>query len=180
MTQHLIMMKTQRIQERGIVPKHQVLDNEVSRAYKEDILATGMTLQLALPDNHLRNIAEKAIQTWKYHLIEVMSGTSTTFPLHLWCQAIPQAERQLLLLRQSNVNQTVSAYAYVYGPHDYNAEPFVTIGMETLIHYNAPHKNVRPAFQQRPYRWNILRTLPRLDHMDERNENHTDFRHGVP
>ena len=63
MTKQLIMMKTQRIQERGIVPKHQVLDNEVSRAYKEDILATGMTLQLALPDNHRRNIVEKAIQT---------------------------------------------------------------------------------------------------------------------
>ena len=45
------------MQERGIVPKHQVLDNEVSRSYKGEILAIGMTFQLALPDDHCRNIA---------------------------------------------------------------------------------------------------------------------------
>ena len=47
-----------RIQERDIVPKHQVLKNEISKAYKEDILATGITFHLALPDDHRRNIAE--------------------------------------------------------------------------------------------------------------------------
>ena len=89
------------MQERGIVAKHQVLDNKISRAYKEEILATGMNFQLALPDDHRRNISEKSIQTWKEHFIGVMSGTATTFPLYLWCQAIPQEERQLLLLRKS-------------------------------------------------------------------------------
>ena len=49
------------MQERGIVPKHQVLDNKISEAYKEEILATRMTFQLELPDNHFRNTAEKAI-----------------------------------------------------------------------------------------------------------------------
>ena len=122
------------MEERNIVPKHQVLDNELSKAYKQEILATGMTFQPELPDDHSQKIGEKAIQTQKDHFIGVMSGTSTTFTLHLWCQDIPQAERQLLLLRKSNVNPTISAYAYVYGLHDYNAEPFVPIGMETLVH----------------------------------------------
>ena len=63
-----------------------------------------------------------------------MSGTTTTFPLHQLCQAIPQAERQILLLRQSNVNPSISSYAYVYGPQDYNAEPFAPIEMEALVH----------------------------------------------
>ena len=112
------------MQERGIVPRHPVLDNEISKAYKEEILATGMTFHLALPDNHRRNIAGKDIHTWKYHFIGIMSGTATTFPLHLWCQAISQSERQLLLLRQSNVNPDISAYVYMYGPHEYNAELF--------------------------------------------------------
>ena len=80
-----------RIQERDIVLKHQVLENEISKAYKEDILATGITFHLALPDDHRRNIAEKSIQTWKDHFVSVMNGTITTFSLHLWCQAIPQA-----------------------------------------------------------------------------------------
>ena len=87
------------MQDRGIVPKHQVLDYEISKAYKEEILATGMNFRLALPDDYRRNIAEKSMNTWKYHFIGVMSSTDTTFPLHLWYQDIPQAERQLQLLR---------------------------------------------------------------------------------
>ena len=69
----------------------------------------------------------------------VLSRTADTFPLHLWCQAIPQMERQLLLLRQSNSNPKISAYAQVYGQHDYDATPFVPIGMETLVH-ERPHR----------------------------------------
>ena len=34
----------------------------------------------------------------------------------------------------SNVNPKLSSYAHVYGQHDYIAEPFVTIGMESLVH----------------------------------------------
>ena len=85
------------------------------------------------PDDHLQNLAEKAIQTWKDNFIGVMSDTAETFPVHLWCQAIPQAERQLFLIGKSHVNPKVSEYAQVYGPHDYNTAPFVQIGMETLM-----------------------------------------------
>ena len=117
----------------SIVPTHQVLDNEISAAYKTKINATNITYQLVPPGDHCRNIAEKAIQTWKDHFVGVLSGTAETFPLHLWCQAIPQAERQLLLLHQSNVDTKILAYAHVYGQHDYDAAPFVLIGMETLV-----------------------------------------------
>ena len=54
MEERLIILR--RMQERSIVPKHQVLDNEISKTYKEEILATGMTLHLALPGNHCLNI----------------------------------------------------------------------------------------------------------------------------
>ena len=102
-------------------------------------MRTNMTCQLVPPDNHRRNIAERAIQTWKDHFISVLSGTAATFPRHLWCQVIPQAERQLLLLRQSNVFPKISAYAHVYGAHEYNAAPFVPIGMKYLGH-DKPHR----------------------------------------
>ena len=69
-----------------------------------------------------------------------MSGTSITFPFHLWFQAIPQAELQILLLWQSNVNPAISAYAYVYGPHEYNSEPFFPIVTETLVHDMPRHR----------------------------------------
>ena len=54
--------------------------------------------------------------------------------MHLWDLVMPQAEQRLLLVRQTNANPKVSAYAYLYGPHNYNAKPFVPIGMDTLIH----------------------------------------------
>eukprot|EP00804_Cyclotella_cryptica_P021230 CCRYP_001521-RA/>CCRYP_001521-RA protein AED:0.41 eAED:0.29 QI:0/-1/0/1/-1/1/1/0/216 len=39
-----------------------------------------MTYQLVPPGDHRRNIAEKAIQTWKDHFIAVISGTDAKFP----------------------------------------------------------------------------------------------------
>jgi hypothetical protein len=45
-------------------------------------------------------MAKKAIQTFKDHLIGVLSECTATMPIHLWCQLLPQIERQLLLLQQ--------------------------------------------------------------------------------
>ena len=118
----------------GIIPKRQVPDNKTSMAYRQEIMETGMTYQLVPPDEHRRNIAGKKIQTWKDHLISVCSGVYAHFPMHLWCRLIPQAEKKLLLLRQTNINPKISAFAYLYGPHEYNAHPFVPINMEAMIH----------------------------------------------
>ena len=103
-----------------------------------------MTYQLVPPDYHQRNFAEKSIQTWKDHLIGLMSGTAESFPAHIWYQAMLQAERQLLLLRKSNVNPKISVYAYVSGPYNYNAAPFFFIGMDTLV-YDKP--KIRVVFE---------------------------------
>ena len=127
------------MQKAGIVPKHQILDNQKSVAYEEAIRASGMTFELVPPNDHCRNMAEKAIQTFKDHFVGVLSGCAPTFPLHLWCQLLPQVERQLLLLRQSRLHPNLSAYAHVHDHHDYNMHLFIPIGMEALIH-NKPHK----------------------------------------
>ena len=141
----------------GIVPKRQVLDNEASAAYKLAIRESGMDYQLVPPDDHRRNIAEKAIQTWKDHFVAALSGTADNFPLHLWCQTIPQMERQLNLLRQSNTNPKISTYAHLYGHHDYNAVPFVPIGVESMAH-DKPHR--RKTFAQHCSKGWILGTSP--------------------
>ena len=134
-----------RMRDQGIVPKHQVLDNEILSAYRKDISATHINLQLVPPDDHRHNLAEKAINNWKVHFIGFMRRTAANFSIHLWCQDITQAERQLLLLRQSNVNPNISAYAQIYGPHYYNTAPFVPIGMKTLLHYK---QNSRGTFAE--------------------------------
>ncbi len=127
------------MQKAVIVPKHQILDNQKSAVYEEAIHASGMTFKLVSPNDHHRNMAEKAIQTFKDHFVGVLSGCASTFSLYLWCQLLPQVERQLLLLPQSWLHPNLSAYAHVYGHHDYNMHPFIPIGMEALVH-NKPHK----------------------------------------
>ena len=76
----------ERMKSQGVVPTHQVLYNEISTAYILEIRKTSMTYQLVHPDDNRRNLAEKAIQTWKDHFIVVMSGTAEIYPAHLWCQ----------------------------------------------------------------------------------------------
>jgi hypothetical protein len=99
-----------------------------------------MMYELVPPEDHQRNLAKKSIGTFKDHFIGVLSGCAKSMPMHLWCQLLPQVERQLLLLRQSRVNPGMSAYAHVYqGQLDYNKHPFVPIGMELLGHIK-PHK----------------------------------------
>eukprot|EP00804_Cyclotella_cryptica_P023186 CCRYP_000381-RA/>CCRYP_000381-RA protein AED:0.13 eAED:0.11 QI:0/0/0/1/0.33/0.25/4/0/1130 len=147
----------QRMKVCDLAPTRQVLDNEASAAYKQAIHDSGMTYQLVPPDNHRRNLAEKAIQTWKDQFIATLSGTAEKFPLHLWCQTLPQMERQLNLLQQSCVHPKLSAYAHLYGHHDYNALPFVPIGMEALVH-NKPHW--RKSFAQHCSNGWVLGTLP--------------------
>ncbi len=82
----------------GIVPTHQILDNQASTAYKTAIEISKMTYQLIPPNNHQQNMAEKAIQTFKNHFVSILSGCAPTMPMHLWCQLLPQVELQLLLL----------------------------------------------------------------------------------
>jgi hypothetical protein len=85
-------------------------------------------------------MAKKSIQTFKDHFVGVLSGCAKTMPMHLWCQLLPQVEWQLLLLRQSQVNPSMLAYAHVYqGQHNYSKHPFVPIGIESLVHVK-PHK----------------------------------------
>ena len=132
-----------RMKQQGITPAHQVLDNEISQTYKDEIRESGMSYKLVPPDDHRRNTTERAIQTWKNHFVGVLRGAAITFPLHLWYQSIPQAERQLILLSMSNVNPKISSYDHVYGQHDYNAEPFVPIVMESLVHNKS---NLRKTF----------------------------------
>ncbi len=125
--------------QRSINPRHQTLNNQALFAYKIKIELTKMTYNLVPPNNYQRNLAEKAIQMFKDHMVSVLSGCSPTMLMHLWCQLLPQIKCQLLLLCQSKANPNILAYSHMYGHKDYNRHPFVPIGMEALVH-DRPHK----------------------------------------
>ncbi len=93
-----------------------------------------MTYQLVPPHNHRRNIAETAIKVFKAHFISILCSADTDFPLHLWDRLLQQAEHTLNMLRRARVTPTVSAYTYLWGQHNYNANSFTPSGCKVEAH----------------------------------------------
>ena len=123
-----------RLRNAGVSPKMHILDNECSEEFKAQICKNNMTFQLVPPHDHRRNIAEEAIQTFKGHFISILCGADKDFPLHLWCRLLPQADHTLNMLRSARVAPNVSAYAYLRGQHNFNANPFVPLGCKVEAH----------------------------------------------
>ena len=62
----------------------QILDNEVNTEFKKKIMKDwGATYQLVPPNVHRRNIAERAIRTFKAHFL-----AHKTKEIHIWDQPI--------------------------------------------------------------------------------------------
>ena len=93
----------------GVTPKMHILDNKCSEEFKAQNRKNKMTFQLVPPHDHRRNIAEKAIQTFKGHFISILCGTDKNSPLHLWCCLLPQAEHTLNMLQSARVAPNVFA-----------------------------------------------------------------------
>ena len=63
----------------------QILDNEVSAEFKKTIQQDwGAKYQLVPPNVHRRNIAERAIRTFKAHFLEILAGVDPDFPKYMW------------------------------------------------------------------------------------------------
>jgi hypothetical protein len=63
--------------------KHHRLDNEFSKNFKKFIRKNNMTHKLVPPDCHHRNMAERAIQIFKNHVVAILSGVDDRLPLLL-------------------------------------------------------------------------------------------------
>jgi hypothetical protein len=118
---------------RKIKPNLHILDNEASEAFKSEI-RKNCNLQLVPPDTHRRNLAERAIQTFKSHFIAILAGVDPSFPMSLWDRLVPQAVMTLNLLRQSNKTPSISAYQHVNGNFDYNKTPLAPLGCAVEMH----------------------------------------------
>ena len=102
--------------------------------FKRAIAKNGMTHQLVPANYNRRNIAEKALQTFKHHFVSMLCGTEVHFPMTLWCCILRQAEYQLNMLRKPRVNPEVSSFEILYGPHNYDANPFAPLGSAVQMH----------------------------------------------
>ncbi len=104
-----------------------MLHNEALEAFKKEI-RKNCKIELVPPVNHRQNLAERAIQTFKNHFKAIIAGVDNSFPMRQWDKLLPQTILTLNLQWQLNVAPTVSAYAYINGPFDYNAMPLAPMG----------------------------------------------------
>jgi hypothetical protein len=79
----------QELVARGLKPKLMKLDNEASKLLKAYLHQQDITFQLVPPYSHIRNSAERAIRSFKDHLIASLCSTDKSFPMHLWDRILP-------------------------------------------------------------------------------------------
>ena len=108
------------IANRGLCPKFQMLNNEFPAGLKDYMRREGITFQLVPPHLHRTNSAERAIKTFKDHMIDVITRCDPVFPLHLWDPLLPQATLTLNLLQLSRINPRLPAEAQLNGAFDFN------------------------------------------------------------
>jgi hypothetical protein len=89
----------QELVARGLKPKLMKLDNGASKLLKDYLYQQDITFQLVPPYSHIRNSAERAIRSFKDHLIAGLYSTDKSFPMYLWDRILPQAVITLNMLR---------------------------------------------------------------------------------
>ena len=117
----------------GLRPKFQMLDNEFPTGLKDYMRREGIEFQLVPPHLHRTNYAERAIQTFKDHLIARITSCDPDFPLHLWDRLLSQATLNLNLFRPSRINPRLFAEAQLNGAFDFNRTPHAPPGTKSLI-----------------------------------------------
>jgi hypothetical protein len=119
---------------RGLKPKLMKLDNEASKLLKTYLHQQDITFQLVPPYSHRRNSAERAIISFKAHLIAGLCSTDKSFPMHLWDRLLPQAVITLKMLRTSRINPKISAATHIFAQYDFNRAPMAPLGTRIIAH----------------------------------------------
>ena len=107
----------------GHPPELHVLDNECSDDLKKAFSKYKVQFQRVPPKEHRVNAAERAIRTFKNHLIANLCTIDSHFPLTDWDRLLPQTTLTLNLLRSSRIHPSLSAHASLFGQFDFNRTP---------------------------------------------------------
>ena len=96
------------------------MDDEASADMKKAMTKYDINYQLAPPHMHLRNAAERYIQTFKNHFLSGLTTTDTDFPISEWDRLLDQAVITFNSVWNYQVNPNLSSYAYKFGKYDFN------------------------------------------------------------
>ena len=101
--------------------------------------SNSIDFQLAPPNIHRGNAAERAIRKFKNHFIAVLCGTNPQFLIQLWNRILDQVEITLNLLHASRINPHLSDHAQLHGAFDFDRTPLGPLGTRIIAH-NTPGK----------------------------------------
>ena len=76
-----------------------MINNKFPASLKQVMRNASAVFQLVLTHLHRTNTTERAIATYKDHIIDGLRSCDPSFMLHLWGRLIPQATLTLNLLR---------------------------------------------------------------------------------
>jgi hypothetical protein len=124
----------QELMVKGFKPKLQTLDNEASTDLKNFFTVNDIAYQLVPPHSHRHNAAERAIMTFKEHLVAGISSVDPAFSLHFGDRLLSQAEITLNLLPTSRLHSQLSAAAHFHGLVDYDKTDFDPPGCNIIAH----------------------------------------------
>jgi hypothetical protein len=119
---------------RGLKSKLIKLDSEASPLLKDYLYHQDIVFQLVPSYSHRRNSDERAIRSFKDHLIPGLCSTDKSFPMHLWDRILPQAVITLNMLRTSIINPKLSAATHNFGQYDFNRAPLAPPGTRIIAH----------------------------------------------
>ena len=91
-----------------------------------------MKFQLTPAQMHQRNIADRAIQTFKNHFISILVATYSGFPKNKKDLLLQQVELTVNLLRSSRINPKLSAEEQMNRTFDYNSITLAALGIKIL------------------------------------------------
>ena len=123
---------------------------------------------------HWRKISKKALQTFEDHLVVMLHGVEDSFPLHLWDRLLPQVERSLSLLRQTNIHKYLMTYTNLYRSHDYNQTPYALVGCTLQMNAKLGKRNSWVPHSMDGYNTWIL---PMLHHIQNKSRRSTYSQH---
>jgi hypothetical protein len=124
----------QELVAKGLKPRLMKVDNEASTLLKDYLYQQDIKFQLVPPYSHIHNSAERAIRSFKDHLISGLCSTDKSFPMHLWYIILPQAVITLNMLRYSRTNPKLSAATHIFGQHDYTRARMAPPGTRIIAH----------------------------------------------
>ena len=110
------------------------MDNECSKDLQQALKKGNLNFQLVPPNQYWRNTAERAIWTFNNHLLTGLATCDPQFPIYEWDCLCNKAELTTNLLRNSRVNPSLSAHAYLAGIHNFNRTPLASPVTKGIVH----------------------------------------------